>query len=429
VNVKLLIGILGRPWFIEPSAAAEYAGMAADLLRTGSMPAADKRKFYSDHLGLDFGPSFRVNEMGQLQKDGPVQVFRMNYPIAKYDYCGDPGSQTMQQLIAAADADPSVKSMVLWIDSPGGQVDGTEALANTVKAVQKPVVAYTDGLMASAAYWIGSSANEIISQGSNNGWNETIGSIGTMAMWMDQSGKYEKEGIKVHTVFATESTDKWGNFFAAQKGDYSRLVKELDGLNETFLNAVKTNRAGKLNLDKENVLTGKTYNTKEALKNGLIDRIGNFQYAVKRSLSLYKKQQANPMAFTQTLAAAKADAFAVVAEGDAAPAAGFLVSEEHLNNLEEQFTAVHKAAADANEAIKAFGAQVADLGQQLAAAQDAATASADALATANTRIAELEATAAGFTQTRKEGEEKPEGEALKGKEKYLASNKKKGWIK
>jgi len=421
MNVKLLIGILARPWFIEPTAAADYAGIAADLLRTGAMPAADKRGLYSDRLGLDFGPTFRVNEKGDLQKDGPVQVFRINYPIAKYDYCGDPGSQTMQQLIAAADADPTVKSMVLWLDSPGGQVDGTEALANTVKSAKKPVVSYTDGLLASAAYWIGSSANEVISSGSNNGWNETIGSIGTMAMWMDQSGKYEKEGIKVHTVFATESKDKWGNFFAAQKGDYTRVIQELDGLNETFLNAVKANRAGKIDLQKENVLTGKTYNSKEALKYGLIDRIGTFQYAVKRSLSLYnKQQQANTMAFQKTLTAAKAENFAVVAAGDQVETGGFLVSEEQLNNVEASLEASAQAIQAAETARDAAQAQVTELQGQLTAAQDAATASANELATANARIAELEASAAGFTNTGKQGEEPPAGSTRKEVHPYTA---------
>jgi len=405
VNIKLLIGIINRPWFIEPSAAMEYAGIAADLIRTGSMPGGDKRNFYSDRFGLDLGPAFRVNDKGDMVKDGPVQVFKINYPIAKYDYCGDPGTQTMQQLIASADSDPTVKSIVLWLDSPGGQVDGTEALANTVKAVKKPVVAYTDGLLASAAYWIGSSANEIISQGSNNGWNETIGSIGTMAMWKDESGKYEKEGIKVHTVFATDSTDKWGNYFAAQKGDYTRLKQELDGLNNTFLDAVKSNRQGKINLDKENVLTGKTYNTKEALKYGLIDRIGNFQSAIKRSLSLSKKQELNTMAFDKTLAVAKAESFSVIAEGDTMQQGGFLISEEALNNIEAHVITAEESVSTLTGEKEALQNEIATL---KANASDAAEKEAK-IQELNAQIATLKKGAAATSETGRTGEENPAG--------------------
>lgn len=420
VNVKLLIGILGRPWFIEPNAALEYAGLAADMIRLGGMPAGDKRRFYSDGAGLDFDPTFRVDEKGNLQKDGPVQVFRMNYPIAKYDYCGDPGSQTMQQLIASADLDPTVKSMVLWIDSPGGQVDGTEALANAVKATKKPIVAYTDGLMASAAYWIGSSADEIISQGSNNGWNETIGSIGTMAMWKDESGKYEKEGIKVHTVFATDSKDKWGTFRAAQGGDYTRLIQELDGLNETFLNAVKQNRGAKLNLDKENVLTGKTYNSKEALKAGLIDRIGTFQTAVKRSLNFSKNQQLKTMAFEKSLAVANVESFAIIAEGDESTASGFIVSEEALTRIDQQLIDSEAQLETANQARTAAEQSAADAQAQLQAANEQLAAAQQTIEANAARIAELEAAAPVFSETGKEGEEKPAGEAVKPVHPYTA---------
>lgn len=278
---------MNKPWFMEPVAAQHYAEMAAKMFLTG-MPAGDKRNFYSDRMGLDYGPLFRVDENGSLNKSGIVQVIRLNYPIAKYDYCGDPGTQTLQQLVQSINADETVKSIVLWIDSPGGQADGTEDLANTIRNSAKPVVSFTDQMMCSASYWIGSSAREIVAQGSNNGWNNTIGSIGTMVMWKDDREKMQKEGVKIHTVFATESTDKWGDYFQIMDGKYDGLIKQLDGLNDTFLNGVKANRGPKLNLEKENVLTGKTYNAKEALKFGLIDKIGTFEYAVKRSLQMAK---------------------------------------------------------------------------------------------------------------------------------------------
>lgn len=418
MNVKLLIGIIGRPWFIEPGAALEYAGLASDMIRMGGLEASDKMKLYSEGSKLEFGATFRVNERGailygQMAKEGPVQVFRINYPIAKYDYCGDPGSQTMQRLITAADADPSVKSIVLWIDSPGGQVDGTEALANTVKSLKKPVVAYTDGLMASAAYWIGSSADEIISQGSNNGWNETIGSIGTMVMWKDESGKFEKDGIKIHTVFATESKDKWGTMREMQNGNYTRIIQELDGLNDSFLNAIKSNRAGKINLEKENVLTGKTYNSKEALKAGLIDRIGSFETAVKRSLNISKKQQLSKMAFEKSLAVAKVDSFSVVAEGDSAEQSGFILSEESLTNIEALLASSEQSIAEANTARQTAEDALATAQASLRTAEANAATATQALETANARIAELEAAAGTFSESGKPSGEKPSGEQVK----------------
>lgn len=272
---------------MEPKAAHRYAEMAKQAIYM-NQPIVDKRAMYS---WRDMGAIYRVNENNVLDPNGAISVLRIDAPIAKYDYCGSPGSQTMQQLLDSMQADPTVKAIVLRIDSPGGQVDGTEALANTVKSMKKPVVAFTDGMMASAAYWIGSSAKEIISSGYNNGFNETIGSIGTMAMWADYSKQLENDGVTVHTVFATDSVDKWADFRKANAGDYTDLIKQLDGLNATFLNAVKDNRGAKLDLNKENVLTGKTYNSKEALRYGLIDRIGTLDYAVRRAHALARKQE------------------------------------------------------------------------------------------------------------------------------------------
>jgi protease-4 len=283
VDIKVLLGILNRPWMLEPTAAEYWATIARDIIdgRLMGVPSADNRKYY----GGDF---FRVDQNGNMDKSGPVQVMNVMGPIGKYDFCGWAGSQSMQQGIRAANQDQTVESIVLWIDSPGGQVDGTANLASEIKASTKPVVAFADGMMASAAYWIGSSADEIVVDKANNGFNTLIGSIGTMAMWMDNSKENETKGIKVHTVYATKSTDKGKLMEEANQGNYAGITKMLDNLNETFLSAVKVNRAGKIDLGSENVLTGKTYEGKDAIKYGLADRMGDFQIAVKRSLQLAK---------------------------------------------------------------------------------------------------------------------------------------------
>lgn len=335
MNIKALLGIVNRPWFIEPGAAQYYSDYAASIFRGISVPPSDRRFQYNDNND-DRYPLFRVNKDGIPEPNGEVQVVRVIGPIAKYDLCGTPGTQSIQQIISASNADSSISSIVIWVDSPGGQVDGTESLADTIKASSKVIVAYSDSMICSAAYWLASSAAEVVVHGANEGWNAKIGSIGTMCYWEDFSGKYEREGIKVHTVFATKSKDKWGDFFKRNSSDedaYETLISELDALNETFLSAVNNNRIGKLNLAKENVLSGKTYNAKQALDFGLIDFIGDFQYAVRRSQFLAKQQrQSEPklmnMNFPRTMAAANAEQnFDVVNEG-------IWLTESHLNNIE-----------------------------------------------------------------------------------------------
>jgi ClpP class serine protease len=210
-------------------------------------------------------------------------------------------------------------------------------------------------------YWVASPSDEIIATNANDGYGANIGSIGTMCIIRDYTGKMEKEGIKEHLVFADASSDKWGDYFATLKGDYTVLKKTLNGLNNSFLNAVKENRADKLKLDKENVLTGKVYNADDAVKYGLADAKGDFLYAVKRAATLGRKHKlqqratmsTNNAAFQNALIAAKATAFAVV-DG------GFLLTEEHLNNIDAMLEQNNTVISTLSGQVKSLEAKAVD---------------------------------------------------------------------
>ncbi|MCB1277974.1 S49 family peptidase, partial [Prosthecobacter sp.] len=91
-----------------------------------------------------------------------------------------------------------VRSILLDIDSPGGTVNGTPELAQTVADATKlkPVYAFSAGQMCSAAYWIASQCDAIYSTPSAR-----VGSIGVMLPFIDSTEKFRSEGLKVE-VFA-----------------------------------------------------------------------------------------------------------------------------------------------------------------------------------------------------------------------------------
>ena len=146
-------------------------------------------------------------------------------------------------------------------------------------------MAIVDGLAASAAYWIASAADEVISTSKT----DVLGSIGTMVSWRDWSKMDESRGVVLKEYYATKSVDKNRSFKEANAGDGRMLIAEmLDPINNEFLSAVKNNRKEKLNLEKEDVLTGKTYVAQKAKDAGLIDSIMSFDQAIKKSISLTK---------------------------------------------------------------------------------------------------------------------------------------------
>lgn len=281
MNVKVLLQAVGRPWFIERTQARVYANILQQSL------AGEFKMNIGDDTDDD---SFQEDVECEVAaaEISTVKVISIIGPLMKYDTCMSRGMLTIQRLIEDANNNNLVLSIVLFIDSPGGTVDGTDNLAKAIKNSKKPVVAYVNGMMCSAAYWIGSSASYIVCDGANDGYQATIGSIGTMCVWEDDRKADEMEGIVEYIITATKSTKKVARLEAMQKGDFSRMVKDLDNLNETFLNAVTENRKGKINTKEPGVLEGEVYNGNDALAAGLIDGFGDLQFAIKKSISLAK---------------------------------------------------------------------------------------------------------------------------------------------
>jgi len=286
--MKVLLQALARPWFIEASKAHYWAGIARDIFITRSLDAVPNR----DRRDPDHDYEFtRVNAGGNIDAAGQIQLVKIEGPLMKYDNSAFLGMESLQQGIHASAKDETISSIVLIIDSPGGTVDGTHNLAREIEKIKKPVVAFVNGYMCSAAYWIGCGAREIICDEANDGYNATIGSIGTVARWYDKKEADKKAGIKEIVVTASKSTRKNSYSDSIDKAQYDRLIKDLDNLNDTFVSAVKKNRAGKLNLESEDVLAGDIYDGKDALKFGLIDKIADLQYAIKRSLQMAQTVQ------------------------------------------------------------------------------------------------------------------------------------------
>lgn len=106
-------------------------------------------------------------------------------------------------------ADPSISSVLIEVDSPGGEYSGTPEIADKVYKGRsvKPIIAHINSLGASAAFWIASQATEVIITPSGE-----TGSIGVYLMHVDESAAMEKAGYEV-TFFATPPEKVAGNSF------------------------------------------------------------------------------------------------------------------------------------------------------------------------------------------------------------------------
>lgn len=223
-----------------------------------------------------------ANNDGKNDGKKVVAIIPLHGSMIKYGTMCAYGADEIAEAIDEAAADRKVMGIVLDIDSGGGAVDAVAPLVDAIKrtkAMGKPVVACCD-LCASAAYWTACECNEIMAA---NAISSEFGSIGVMMQFPDYAKYYEKEGIKVHTIYSNLSTYKNAPFEAAKKGEYESIkAEELDPLARKFQANVRAKRAGKLDEKVEGILSGKVFYAEDALKNGLIDSIGTLDRAVSR---------------------------------------------------------------------------------------------------------------------------------------------------
>ncbi|MEJ7829658.1 MAG: S49 family peptidase [Segetibacter sp.] len=403
MDIKILLQALNQPWFIQPE-AAEYHALVLHQMITGqsaSMEDADKPV-------AEF--AFAVNAAGQKistiqdASDNGVAVINIRGAIMKYDYCGAPGTQSMMRALQQANDNPAISAVLLQIDSPGGSVAGTQQFADAIKNSAKPVVAFVNGMMCSAAMWIGSAATERIASSNT----DVIGSIGTMASWNDFRAYYESKGIKTHEVYASASTHKNLQFREANganeegKPNYEPLIKTwLDPLNSEFTGAIQQNLPGVDNT----VLNGSHYIAAEAKKKGLINKIGTFESAVRTALALGKKTDKqktdNSMKWNKILG------FLGIAS--IASAQDVKLEDNQLDNLEAAIDQKEKLSADLATANAALAtattdaatkdAQITTITSQLNTANTTIGTLQTELTTANTRITDLEALSGKSTTT------------------------------
>lgn len=286
MDVKNLHSLINGRYFIHEAYGASLLPVLI-MLREGKLAAPDQdAKKDPGFTTMARNGAARGAKPGAGQNDY-VLVMDLKDPIYKYSQeCGPQGTKSKMATLEMYRNDPACVGVVLDIDSGGGQVSGTPEFYDYLLGYGKPVVAYTDGYMCSAAYYIGSAASYIVA----NKRADHIGSIGVMISFIDWTGYYEGQGAKVITEYATKSTEKNKNFEDLLKGKPEGYIKnELDPLAEEFHTDMKAVRAS-IN---EEALKGGTWNAAGALKMGLVDEIGTLQTAVQKVFDLAAEQQQN----------------------------------------------------------------------------------------------------------------------------------------
>jgi protease-4 len=178
--------------------------------------------------------------------------------------------------------DPSIKAIVLRIDSPGGAVAPAQEIYEEVrKAVAKKKVVVSMGTVAaSGGYYIASPASKIFA---NPG--TLTGSIGVIMEIPNIEGLMNKLGIKTEVVKSGRHKDTASIFRGVKKEEREILQNVLDNVHGQFIKAVAEGRK-MLYDDVKKIADGRIFTGEQALKAGLIDELGNLEDAVQSAAKL-----------------------------------------------------------------------------------------------------------------------------------------------
>jgi len=402
----LLSSILRSPWYIDQDFVTAHAPLLINLLTHGPDQYATVHP--EEKYRLPYAVSSTENpDAGDLKSGfdynsvpaGSSAVIPIKGVLMKEDQegmCGyfEAGMNTLSDRIRQADAHKNIASIVLVFDSPGGTVDGTLQLADAVKACTKPVVAFIDGMCASAAYFIASSADKIIAQNPL----ALIGSIGTMISFADERPMLEAKGMKFHNIVSDLSEDKNSAMLAALDGNYKPIKNELlNPMAKIFQEYVTSNRTQL----KSDTLTGKVYLAGEALSKGLIDEIGSLSSAIESSITLAVTTSDKPI--PKSSAKMKNLPFLIAllsVESLESSDEGVFLNEDQLNAIESALSTLAQTKIELTEASNSLATAHTDLqtALNLSASQAQLIADLQAAPGASTAAANAASDASAETQ-------------------------------
>ncbi len=246
-------------------AAKAASGQIPDATEVAKVEAAQRQK--SQQVSASGGAVAVIPLFGTISK-------RMGMLDAM---SGGASLEAFAEEFHAAIDDPNVGSVLLQVDSPGGSVFGVEETAAVIAegAKEKRVVAHADGLMASAAYWLGSQATEIVVTPSGQ-----AGSIGAFRVHFDVSGKAEQEGVKVTIIRAGMNKAEDSPFIPLSDDALAHALSVVEFYEGQFVDAVASGRGTTPENVRQNFGGGRVFESRRLVSLGMADRVATLEQTI-----------------------------------------------------------------------------------------------------------------------------------------------------
>jgi signal peptide peptidase SppA len=217
------------------------------------------------------GPEARApqSKAAQTLAAGQVGIFGV---LGQNDWFADSDYSQIRASVKRALADPSVRTIDVFVDSPGGSVLGLPETADAIHAANrvKPVRAFVTGIAASAAYWLASQASTITLTPSGE-----VGSVGVLDLHADISAALENAGVKLTAVTAGPHKTERAPFAPLSDDAKAHMQSGVDAWYGDFLSAIRSGRGARVS-PTSNYGGGRMLSSREAVAAGMVDFVSAF---------------------------------------------------------------------------------------------------------------------------------------------------------
>lgn len=194
------------------------------------------------------------------------------------------GEGSMRRSLQEARKDKNVKAIVLRINSPGGNALTSELIWREIEMTKKvkPVVVSMGDYAASGGYYIACNANKIFAEA-----NTITGSIGVFGVLPNFSEAAKKIGISTELVKTNTNASDYSPFKPLDENYRGFAQESVERIYSIFLQRVAEGR--KLTTAQVDAIgQGRLWSGQDALKIGLVDKIGGMDDALKEAAKLGK---------------------------------------------------------------------------------------------------------------------------------------------
>ncbi|OWP83239.1 signal peptide peptidase SppA [Flavobacterium davisii] len=205
------------------------------------------------------------------------------------------GEGSMKRSLKEAREDQDIKAIVLRINSPGGSALTSDLIWREIELTKKvkPVVVSMGNLAASGGYYIACNAHKIFAEAST-----ITGSIGVFGMLPNLSEISNRYGINTETVETHKNASGY-SVFEPIDADFKNFTQEgVETIYKTFVNRVAKGR--KMNFTQVDAIAqGRVWSGTDALKIGLVDKIGGLDDAIAYAATISKAKDYSTISYPE----------------------------------------------------------------------------------------------------------------------------------